>query len=330
VSGGITLTFAKFAGGGSIGVYNTINGTTGSSVLVNNTEMYFYNSSSYIPMATSGTFSYLNPLSTLGYMFDGDINLPYTQYHNLTVSGTGSKFLSGNTYLSGSFSYGANGILDCSIYALTVSGTFGSAASNTIIRKNNNIGSLTFYGNAYTNTTTWQLTGNPGVEFRNGLRVLNYIAVSQSFGSGSMVFSQNNQIIAANAGLTFANPITVSGSITLTLDGFSGAGNHTFSGSINGTEANSRLTIAANGGTPTITYLNSQQPMLTGSIDFSSSLNTFVYGSGSQDIKGGTYRNLTLNGGGTKTLQGNVSVQNTYTLTAPATLNLNGFTLTNP
>ena len=330
VSGGITLTFAKFAGGGRMNIYNTIDGTIGSSTLVNNAEMYFYNSSSYTPMTTFGTFSYLNSLSTLGYVFDGTINLPYTQYHNLTVGGTGSKVLSGDTYLSGSFSYFDNGILDCSIYALTVSGTFGTPSGNTFIRKNNNVGKLSIYGNAYTNGTTWQLTGNPEVEFRNGLRVLNSTIASQSFGSGSMVFSQNNQIISATSGLTFANPITISGSINLTLDGFSGVGSHTFSGSINGTEANSKLTIAANGGTPTITYLNSQQPMLTGSIDFSSSLNTFVYGSGSQDIKGGTYRNLTLNGGGTKTLQGNVSVQNTYTLTSPATLNNNGFTLTNP
>jgi hypothetical protein len=70
--------------------------------------------------------------------------------------------------------------------------------------------------------------------------------------------------------------------------------------------------------------------MATGILDTSTNLNTWIYGSGSQDVKGNIYRNLTFNGGGTKTLQGNVSVQNTYTLISPATVNLNGFALTNP
>jgi hypothetical protein len=72
--------------------------------------------------------------------------------------------------------------------------------------------------------------------------------------------------------------------------------------------------------------------MLTGSVDFSSSLNTFIYVSGSQDIKGGIYRNLTMLSG-SKTLQGNVSVLNTLNTGSGAglaTINLNGFTLTNP
>jgi hypothetical protein len=315
-------------------IYNTIDGTTGSSVLLNNAEMYFYNSSSYTPMATSGTFSYLNPLSTLGYMFDGDLNLPYTQYHNLTVGGTGSKFLSGDTHVSGNLyiDSATKNVLECSNYNLVVSGGFSSNNANEEYFSKSGPGSILFGGNAYTNTVNWRLTGNPSVEFRNGLRVLNSIAVSQSFGSGSMVFSQNNQIIAANGGLTFTNPITVSGSITLTLEGFAAAGNHVFFGSINGTVGGSRLSIGSTNGPHTITYYNSQQPMLTGSIDFSTNNNTFIYGSGSQDVKGGTYRNLTfLNG--LKTLQGNVSVLGTFSTGSGATsgsINYNGFTLTNP
>ena len=71
--------------------------------------------------------------------------------------------------------------------------------------------------------------------------------------------------------------------------------------------------------------------MITGLIDTSTTLNTWTYGlNGNQNITPGTYRNLTLNTGGIKTLQGNVSVVNTYTLTAPATVATNGFALTNP
>jgi len=85
-------------------------------------------------------------------------------------------------------------------------------------------------------------------------------------------------------------------------------------------------------GSPTINYQNATQPMATGVLDTSTNLNTFIYGAGNQQVKGNPgvglfqqYRNLTLNGGGNKTLQGNINVQNTYTVTAPAALVLNGF-----
>jgi hypothetical protein len=68
--------------------------------------------------------------------------------------------------------------------------------------------------------------------------------------------------------------------------------------------------------------------MATGLLDTSTNLNTFIYGNGNQNIRGGNYRNLTFNGGGVKTLQGNVVRTGTYVLTPPATVNLNGFTLT--
>ena len=72
--------------------------------------------------------------------------------------------------------------------------------------------------------------------------------------------------------------------------------------------------------------------MVTGILDTSTNNNTWIYGSGSQDVKGGTYRNLTFFSG-SKTLQGNVSVLGTFNTGSGAglaTVNLNGFTLTNP
>ena len=72
--------------------------------------------------------------------------------------------------------------------------------------------------------------------------------------------------------------------------------------------------------------------MATGVLDTSTNLNTFIYGAGNQQVKGGTpqqYRNLRFSGSGTtKTLQGNINVQNTYTVDAGVTVNLNGFTKT--
>lgn len=80
-------------------------------------------------------------------------------------------------------------------------------------------------------------------------------------------------------------------------------------------------------------YFNSATPMSTGILDVTSSLGTtFTYASGSQNIKGGIYRNLTMLSG-SKTLQGNVSVLGTLSTGSGAglaTINYNGFTLTNP
>jgi hypothetical protein len=105
----------------------------------------------------------------------------------------------------------------------------------------------------------------------------------------------------------------------------------TFANTINGDNANSKLII---GTSNVINYQSSTQPMATGILDTSTNLNTWVYGNSNQDIKGGAslvakqvYRNLTLNGGGTKRLLGYVSVLNTYVLTSPAVLNLTVMTL---
>ena len=76
--------------------------------------------------------------------------------------------------------------------------------------------------------------------------------------------------------------------------------------------------------------------MNTGKLYCNQTLNTFIYGlGGNQDITSPSdatpgYQNLILQGSGVKRLLGNVSVKGTYTLTSPATLNTNGFALTNP
>jgi hypothetical protein len=88
---------------------------------------------------------------------------------------------------------------------------------------------------------------------------------------------------------------------------------------------------AGSAGTNTINYQSATQSMLTGLLDVSSSLNTYIYDrSGSQNITGGTYRNLTIAGSGSKTLQGNVSVLNTLVTGSLITLVTGSYTLTNP
>lgn len=66
--------------------------------------------------------------------------------------------------------------------------------------------------------------------------------------------------------------------------------------------------------------------MSTGVLDCNQAANTFEYNrNGDQDIKGGAYRILRLTVGGVKKLLANVTTAS-FILTAPATLDLNGFT----
>jgi len=333
VSGAITITHT---GGLAHSFANKINGTTASSTWVNQGSMNF-TGTEITPMAT-GVFDYLTSVnSIIGYLTSGNYNLPYTTYQSLRLDGTGARSLIGNTTINRDLLMYDNTSrsLECSTFDLSV---LGATQINGVIRKTG-AGNILFVGNVlfggpgggFGSTGTFDFSGNPNVEFRGGITAGTY-GTYQSFngGTGQWKFSTNNQTFQFGSSFNavyYNFTILIDGAITLSVVNRSNTVTTNFNNSINGNNANSKLLVL----TGAVVYYNaSTQPMATGILDTSTNLNTWIYGSGSQDIKGNTYRNLTLNGGGTKTLQGNVSVQNTYTLTAPATLNNNGFTLTNP
>jgi len=305
----------------------TMNGTVAGSILNINGRYYINNISSPVPM-TTGVFNHLNAAtSIIGYVFNGNYTLPLTTYYGLTISGTGTKTLGGNTTTTSIVTIaGSSPTLELSTFNCTIGQMSGNFTTFTLSK--NGAGNVIFTNGMSTTGNTWTLnfSGNPTVEVRNGLS--NFTAAS-NFGTGQYTFTTNNQTLAQNS--TFNCPLLISGAIILTIN----SNAITCNGVIDGNNASSTLRMAASS---ILTYRNATQPMATGILDTSTNLNTWIYGNANQDIKGDPtplpgkqiYRNLTLNGGGTKTLQGYVSVQNTYTLTAPATLALNGFTLTNP
>ena len=337
IVGAITVTWT----GGSTNVNNgaisgfSTNpiGTVAGSKLVNNGSIFFNGLPSGV--MSVGVFDITTYVNNVTYNYNGDDTLPFTTYSTLAIGGSGTKTLNGNTTINGAFAiYGNSAVFECSTHNLTVNGTFGGQSSGTVISKTGS-GSLLFVGAVSTNTINWVLTGNPTIECRGGFRLININTGIHNLGNGAITFSTNNQTLNANNALTFNNPITISGAITLTVEGFAAAGNFTFTGVINGNNASSTLRVGTT--SPTINYQSATQPMAIGVLNTSTNLNTWIYGNLNQDIKGSptispkqVYRNLTLNGLGIKTLQGYVSVLNTYTLTAPATLLNNGFTLTNP
>jgi len=323
ISGNITLT-TQGSGGSGIGVQQTINGTTASSTLRNNGKIYYYNLTNSM---STGVVDYLSLSNTIGYVMSANYNIQYTNYYSLELLGAYDRVAQGNLNLLG-YLYMDTTTLKLNTYDLFVGGT--SYITNSTLSKPT-LGSITFVGNCLTSVsgiTTWDMTGNPTIEFRDGFNAGGYTLNFN--GSPIFNFTTNNQLLYSNypPGRVIPYQINVVGNITLSITTF-GTGPYAMilSNTINGTTSLSKVLITTN----SVLYYNSAtQPMATGILDTSTNLNTWIYGSGSQDIKGNTYRNLTLNGGGTKTLQGNVSVQNTYTLTAPATLANNGFTLTNP
>jgi hypothetical protein len=305
-------------------IKNTINGTTPTSALVNKGVLYFNTTASQM---TTGLFDFTSSLNTIGYIMTSSYTIPYGSFRNLYIGGNaGTRSLSQNTTVSGTLAVGDNSIFELSTYDLDVYGT--TTVDYSLLQKSGP-GNITFRDLLYFSSPTYalNLSGNPNVEFRNGF-TLSYNNTIIT-GTGSWSFTTNNQtmqIQGVQSNYTFNSSFLIS-NINLTLN--SNTRTFIFNNTINGTTAGSTLIIAP---TSTIQYNASTQPMATGIISASANSNTFIYNSGSQNIKGGTYYNLTfLNG--LKTLQGNVSVLGTFSTGSGATsgsINYNGFTLTNP
>jgi hypothetical protein len=320
-----------------------INGTDSTSTLINYGTIIV--SASAAIMTTGSFTASFATASTINYNFSGSLKLPYTSYANLIVS-TGSVTLTGSTSVTGSLTVGGGTIFDLQANNLFISGTTTLSANTNPVYpfQKTQSGSIIFGGSVFfggpggTAYIADFSIGNPDLEFRNSISASNFGGAVFKQGSGSVYFTTNNQGIfnsGGSAGFIFSGSIKIGSGITVTLRGV-GAGLTSLETvrEIDGTDANSRFIIGTVAtGAPTVYYNSPLEPMRTGSMDVSSSAAaTFIYNSGSQNVKGGIYRNLTfLNG--LKTLQGNVSVLGTFSTGSGATsgsFNLNGFTLTNP
>ena len=329
IEGAIVLTWI---GNSTVPITGIINGTLSSSTLNNSGTLYLGNS--IIPMST-GTFNYqYTSSSTIGYIFDGSYTLPYTSYSNLVIDGTGTKAQSGNTTINQTLlirgdSYGCS--YECNGYNLTVEGAFtnqGGFLTNAFC--NILFIGLATWGHYIDSSTGVDLrTGNPNIEFRDGLTLSAYFTYT---GTGIFRFTTNNQNIdfsINNAGV-WDSAILISGAISITFLG-SSLPLTIVKGVLNGDNANSTFI-----NTGTFLYANAQQPMQTGQLWCNQAVNTFIYDAAANqnitvpsDTSPG-YQNLTLTGSGAKRLLGNISVKGIYTLISPATLNSNSFSLTNP
>lgn len=322
ISGAITLTIS----GAVVYVNNTINGTVSGSTLAIGGFVNFTDNAYYTPMST-GIFNYkANASALVGYVGNGDFNLPYTDYVSLLIRGTGTKYVMANTVLTGQLYINSPGKLEIGTNDFTVTGATDIGSGT--LSKNSPTGTLLFIGNANFNTDKIEFN-NCDVEFRNGVSLSAGGSISSNFGTGTFKFTTNNQYAGAPyiSDYLFGFNILIGSGVSLSIQN----GTLYTSGTINGVDSTSILINKS-----TIKFHNSTAPMVTGKLYCNQAANTFDYSnSGNQDIAVPSdptpgYKNLTLSGSGLKKLLGDISVKGTYTLTSPATLDTNGYSLTNP
>lgn len=338
----------------------TLNGNGGGSApLIVLGNLQSYGTFNYSPNSTSGGNSitlcgvnnYIDKTKQTATVirYGGTISQPIIDANysvlGVVVGARGEKYLTCDLTVGAfdAINQGTTSWVNLKGFNFTCNGTLNTTNSISIYCDGNGYllfkGACTFAGGFY-------CTQSPTIEFQNGVTLGygNYAnwntpyqlgsAAMSYLGTGQLKFTTNNQTIFGSYGTYYLdNTILIDNNIVLTTT-FSTSATLILKNVINGGNASSTLLQSASS---IINYQSATQPMITGILDTSTNLNTWIYGLNNQDIKGGpttlakqVYRNLTLNGTGVKTLQGYVSVQNTYTLTSPATLALNGYTLTNP
>ncbi|MDB4926770.1 hypothetical protein [Mucilaginibacter sp.] len=317
IAAGKTLTYSGIAPWQNNG---TVNGIDGASTL-NISTGYCYGNLNTV-MAT-GVFNY-NFSGTSTILYRVSTTLPNTSYYGLVIDSGITIDLLGSTSVNNLTVNNSTlrlGNYDFSVTAATtllgsITKTGSGNVSFSSLILNNATSIIDFTGGNPIVNISGNISGDPrsGINFGNNIiNILQSINIALDSGASQPWNCGTNILIAA--GKTLTN--TGSGSTTGGID---------FTGTLNGASSTSKLDNRS-----ICNYRNAQQPMQTGVLDCNAGLNTFRYNlSGNQDVTPGIYRNLTLVGSGAKKILGNVSVINTYTLTAPTTLDSNGFALTNP
>jgi hypothetical protein len=329
IDSGVVLTVAT--DGVDVVLNGSLNGVDGTSTYSNYGVLSLLNNTT--PM-TTGIFT-MQASASLEYLFNGNATIPYSSLNNLTIGGTGVKTLGSDLIING-FLKMQIGTLELSTFNLTVEGisndfissSSGLFGASTLQRTPTSTGALLKFVGQQLNCNNDSFILNIGstndIELQNGFGLTsNTLTFRDMILSTTQTITDNGSghSCTLNGNMRIGNGCSVTlTTITVIIEGILD-GNDLSSSFINKSFFN---------------YQNSQQPMQTGLLFCNEGANTFVYGlSGAQDITVPSdgipgYQNLTLNGTGIKRLLGNVSIKGTYTLTSPATLNSNGFVLTNP
>lgn len=324
IASGKTVTLNGAAAWMNTGSVTGRDGTSNLNVVTH----YAYGNNNAV-MAT-GVFNYnYSGTSTIWVANKASVSLALSSFYNLNIFG-GTGTLSANTTVSNILT--VQGTLQLSNFDFTSSGT--AIFSGSILKS----GSGTVSFNTLTNSNS---TGS--IDFSSGNPIVNISGdvsgdsrAGLNFGSNAINILQSiiwSTWTGGNVPLPTNISYLIASGKTLTNIGINNtAGGIQTTGTINGADSTAIFDNRS-----VCNYQNARPPMQTGKLYCNQAPNTFDYQlPGDQDIGAPSdptspgYYNLTLSGSGNKTLRGNVSVKNTFTLTSPATLNSNGFALTNP
>lgn len=225
--------------------------------------------------ATFGASSTITPTSAMTFngaiICSGDLTIA----NGALVSNTG-----GSSQISGNFTIGTGGFTKTAQF-LTIGGTVTTTGpwNSTGVT-----GSVTFSNN---------ITNNSSSDFACGTTIFNPSGTNINLsGSGSYSFSDAVQV---NGGKTVTNLSTHSNGVT-------------FTGTLNGQTSTSEWINGANSVLNYTTSSSTNAPMATGKLTASASGNWVNYNrSGNQNVKGSTYANLKISGGGIKSLSSGIA-----------------------
>lgn len=318
---GVTVTLVS----GTLDTKGWIDGTNGSSIFVNKATINYQNTQSV--MNTAGTMDCSTYTNTFNYNGTSAQTIKNINYYNLTISAS-AKTLAADLIVGNNFTTDQSSTLNTNGFNFTVTGTttiIGGSSPWSITSSNNVI----FIGALLISSSGLTLTGTATIECRGGITASGTSPATVL--TSPFNFTTNNQSInSGTGGIMFNNPVTIAAGLIITTTN-TGSNPIQFNSTVTGGSGTSEWN-----NTGLVNYQSATAPMVTGKLYCNQTTNTFIYGaSGNQDVQAPSdptpgYKNLTLQGSGAKTLLGNVSVKGTYTLTGPATLNSNGFALTNP
>ena len=183
----------------------------------------------------------------------------------------------------------------------TFAGVLTINAGGTISTANN---SPFIFGGSITNEGTVSLGGTGALTFSGGITNNNAFAQTAA---GAISFAASQSLAGTNA-ISFTGAATIASGVTVTNSNSDGVTGVTFSGALIGADATATFVNQT-----LLTYLNIAAPMAIGTLDAGFAGNTVNYNlNNNQNIKGTTYHHLIFSNAGTKTLQGAVVVNGTF------------------
>ncbi len=303
----------------------------------NNHNLILLGVNNYVANFISGT------QSNVYYARNGDQSIMPVSHRNVLFQGIGTKSIKSGYTITGNMQVNNGyvllesdlltsgtlicfgGTLDLSSYNSTITGATTCTAGSSII-KGSSTGLVKWIGR-YTGTScTYNLTGNPDVEYRNGW-TLNSMTLFYT-GTGNWNCTTNNQtIILSGPNVNYNCNINVVGAVTVTLNASSTSpysSAHVFYGVLNGTVAGSTFMHAG-----TLTFGNSTLPMAIGVFNHTSNANFIGYSfAGNFALPYTNYSSLYVEGSGIKSLSGNTIIADKIELGGSVTeLDAAGYTL---